>query len=142
MSRTVKILPPGPPQNEDTCDGRERLLRDFVLEIGGERFVCPEGMPHDGSSWPRCTPGPRQRRIKRAGIVHDCACQLGTFGAGGRRIGYIEANRLWYYVARVGEHKHVRAGPVWGWVGRIGLFAGCLPTWLRYRRMDKKVEAA
>jgi hypothetical protein len=132
----VMILPPGPPRNEDTCDGRERLLRDFILQIDGERFVCPEGMTHDGSSWPRCAPGPRHRRIKRAGIVHDCACQLGTFGAGGRKISYRECNTLWYKVARSGEHKDVRAGLVWGVIGRIGLAVGCYPTWRRYRAAD------
>ena len=134
---TVKILAPGLPQNEDTDDGREKLLRPFRLLIGGELFECDEGMTHDGSSWPRCAPGPRQARIKRAGIVHDVACQLGTFGCGGRKIGYMEANRLWYKVARAGDHKAVRAGPVWARVGRVGLFLGCWPTWLRYRRQDK-----
>ena len=136
---SVKVLPPGSPHNEDTCDGLERLLRPFNLEIDGELFVCPEGLKHDGSSWPRWAWGPRQRRIKRAGIVHDCACQLGTFGAapGARKISYIEANRLWYQVARSGGHKNVRAGPFWAWVGRAGLLVGCWPTWMRYRRVEE-----
>jgi hypothetical protein len=133
---SAKILPPGPPHNEDTCDGKERLLRPFRLEIDGELFVCPEGLKHDGSSWPRCAPGPAQHKIKRAGIVHDCAFQLGTHGEGGRKITYLEANRLWYVVARSGEHKDVRANLVWSWVGRIGLFVGAYSTWMRYRRLE------
>lgn len=135
-AKAITVMPPGPAQNEIRIDGRERLLRDFVLEIDGERFVCPEGLIHDGSSWPRCLPGPRQARIKIAGIVHDTAFQLGTFGAGGREISFIEANRLWYRVARAGSHKGAKAGWVWAWVGRIGLGIGSLPTWLRYRRAD------
>jgi hypothetical protein len=135
---TVKILPPGAPRNEDTCDGRERLLRDFNLEIHGELFICGEGMTHNGSSWPRCTPGPSQRRIKRAGIVHDIACQLGRFGCApdARKIGYLEATRIWYEVAKSGEHKDVRAGWFWSRVGVAGLFLGCWPTWWAYRRSD------
>lgn len=132
---SVEVLSP-PLLCEDTGDGREMFMRDWVLSIDGERFLCEEGMTHDGSSWPRCAPGPRQAKIKRAGCAHDVACQLGTFGVGGRKIGYMEANRLWYKVAISGEHKKVRANKFWGWVGRIGLFVGCGPTWIRYRKAD------
>ena len=96
----VMILPPGPLQEEYCVDGRARLLRPLVLSIKGETFVCPEGLIYDGSSWPRCLPGPKQARIRLSGCAHDTAFQLGTFGFGGRTISFWEANEIWYIVSR------------------------------------------
>ena len=133
---TVKVLPPGLPINETLISGRERLTRKFHLRIDGEDFIVPAGFDHDGSSWPRCLPGPRQSRIHNAGIVHDYACRYATHGEGGRPISYTEANRLWYHVAVAGTHHDAKANKFWGWIGRIGLAGACWPTWLRYRRAD------
>ena len=117
-------------------DGRWDVVRRFGVSIDGEEFWIPEGFDHDGSSWPRGVPGPRQRRIMIAGAVHDWACRYATHGEGGRPLSYMEANRLWYHVSLGGKHKDAKANKFWAWVGRIGLFAGCLPTWIRYRKAD------
>jgi len=132
---TVKLLPPGPLQAERLPDGRRRLLRELRLEIGGEEVVIPKDFVTDFSSWPRCLPGPAMHRMDVAGVVHDYIFQTHRLGEGGRKVGYVEANRIWFDVARAGQ-EDASAGCFWGWAGRIGLFVGAWPTWLRYRRLD------
>ena len=133
---SVEILPPGLPLNESLPSGRQRLTRDFKIEIDGELFWCPEGFEHDGSSWPRCLPGPRFSRILCAGICHDYAFRYATHGQGGRELSYVEANRIWYRVSLAGEHHDAKANKFWAWCGRIGLFCGGILTWRRYRKAD------
>ena len=129
---TVKMLPPGPLQTERLPDGRRRLLRPLRLEIGGELAEIPTSFVTDYSSWPRFLPGPSFKRVDVAGVVHDWCFQHATLGEGGREIGYVESNRIWYVVARAGQ-EDAAAGWFWGWCGRIGLFCGAWGVWLRYR---------
>ena len=133
---TVKMLPPGPLQEEYLIDGRARLLRPLNLRINGWEFVCPEGLVYDGSSWPRCLPGPRQSRIRVAGAVHDTAFQLGTHGEGGDPISFWQANELWYVVSRAGSDPGARASAFWARAGWLGLTIGSYWTWRRYRKAD------
>lgn len=134
---TVKMLPPGPLQTERLPDGRRRLLRDLNLEIGGEPLCVPKGFVTDYSSWPRCLPGPRFSRIDVAGVVHDALFWWGRWGAepDARPVSFVEANRTWHKVARAGQEES-RAGWLSAWSGRIGLFLGSWPVWIKYRRQD------
>ena len=77
---------------------------------------------------------PRWSQIDVAGVVHDYAFQHATFGKDGRKVGFVEANRLWFLVARAGEHR--ASGPG-SWIGRAGLFVGSGPVWWGYRRKKK-----
>ena len=134
---SVQLLPPGRLQVERMCDGRRCLLRDLNLKIEGEDLTIPGGFETDYSSWPRFLPGPSFKRIDVAGVVHDALFRWGTWGIGGRRVKYSEANRVWYLVARAGDHPDARASWFWAWVGRIGLCAGSWPFWLEYRSRDR-----
>jgi len=131
----MKILPPGPLWVERLPDGRRKLLRDLVLELDGEKIIIPGGFHTDYSSWPRCLPGPSYERIDLAGIVHDYIFKHAKLGLDGRKVGYIEANRYWFRIARAGCDD-TRVGFLWSWTGRIGLFVGAWITWLRYRNED------
>jgi len=132
----VMILPPGPLQVERMPDGKRRLLRPLNLKILDDDCCIPVGFVTDYSSWPRLLPGPRFQKVDVAGVVHDWCFQHATLGWGGREIGYVEANRIWYIVARAGSDPGSRASWFWGWAGRIGLFVGSWPVWLKYRRRD------
>ena len=134
---SVQLLPPGRLQVERMWDGRRCLLRDLNLKIEGEDLTIPGGFETDYSSWPRFLPGPSFKRIDVAGVVHDALFRWGTWGIGGRRVRYSEANRVWYLVARAGDHPDARASWFWAWVGRIGLCAGSWPFWLEYRSRDR-----
>ena len=138
--KKVEILPPGLPRNENLMNGRERLLRPLNLRIDGEDVRIPAGFDHDGSSWPRWLPGPRQSRIHLAGIVHDYATRFATHGLDGRELGYMEINRLWYHVSLAGNHPDAKANRFWAWAGRAGLFAACWPTYLRYKNQRERGE--
>ena len=70
-----------------------------------------------------------------AGVVHDALFQWGTWGVGGRAVKFFEANRVWYLVARAGDHPDARASWFWAWAGRIGL-AFSYRTWRKYRAGD------
>jgi len=140
MTATVKMLPPGPIQTERLPDGRRRLIRPLRLSIGGELVLIPEGFVTDFSSWPRWLPGPAMHRMDVAGIVHDYLFQYGRLGLGGRKIGYVESNQAWFAVARGGQEV-ASAGWFWGWCGRLGLFVGSWPIWLKYRRRDEVLDA-
>lgn len=127
-------LASGPLRVERMNDGRRRLLRRLDLLIGDELLSIPRDFITDYSSWPRLLPGPRFSRIDVAGIAHDFLFQLGTWGYEGRPVTFIEANRVWYHVARAGSNPAARAGFLSAWIGRAGLFVGSWPVWLRYRR--------
>lgn len=129
--------PPGRPHVEILADGRRRLLRKLMLRIDKKKLIIPRDFVTDYSSWPRILPGPAFHRIDVAGIVHDMLFQKGTWGNDGRPVSYVEANRIWFHVARAGSNPRARAGFFWAWVGRAGLFAFGWPTWLRYRRAEK-----
>ena len=131
----VVMLPPGPLQVERMPDGRRCLLRDLALTINGEALTVPAGFVTDYSSWPRCLPGPSFKRIDVAGVAHDFLFKLGTWGYDGRDVGFIEANRVWFLVARAGQ-EGAAAGWFWAWLGRVGLFLGSWPVWLRYRWVE------
>jgi hypothetical protein len=118
-------------------DGRRRLLRDLNLRIVDEELTVPENFETDYSSWPRLLPGPSFKRIDIAGVVHDALFQWGTWGIAGRPVTYAEANRVWYVVARAGDHPDARASWFWAWAGRIGLLVGSWLVWLKYRRRDR-----
>ena len=133
---SVNLLPPGRLQVERMPDGRRRLLRDLNLQIEAQDLTIPEDFDTDYSSWPRFVPGPSFKRIDIAGLVHDALFRWGTWGVGGRPVTYSEANRMWFLVARAGDHPGARASWFWAWVGRIGLFLGSWPVWLKYRSQD------
>jgi hypothetical protein len=134
------MLPPGPLQVERLPDGRRRLLRDLKLQVGEDVIKVPTGFVTDYSSWPRFLPGPRFSKIDIAGVVHDALFRWGRIGESkdARKVGYVEANRIWYEVARAGGHKDAKATWLGALVGRVGLFVGAWPTWMRYRRLDSE----
>jgi len=163
---SVVVKAPGPLRVERLSDGRRHLVRSLVLSIGGEDLRIPSGFVTDFSSWPRflsfvlgfvaiglalfgaptysivavvaillLSLGPRFSRTDVAGVAHDFLFQLGKWGYDGRKVGFVEANRVWYAVARAGQDG-ASAGFFWAWAGRIGLFLGSWPVWLRYRLSD------
>jgi hypothetical protein len=132
---TCKLLPPGALQVERLPDGRRRLLRDLNLRLGGEEISIPAGFDTDYSSWPRFLPGPNYSKIDVAGIVHDFIFRYGWLGVEGRDVSYIEANRIWYEIAKSGD-DWTKCPLVWALLGRAGLFLGSWPVWLRYRMAD------
>ncbi len=134
---SVQLLAPGRLQVERMLDGRRRLLRDLNLTIEGDKLAVGANFETDYSSWPRFLPGPSFKRIDIAGLVHDALFRWGTWGIGGRPVTYSEANRVWHLVARAGDHPDARTSWFWAWVGRIGLFVGSWPFWLKYRRRDR-----
>ena len=93
---------------------------------------------HGLSSWPRFLPGPSFSKIDVAGVVHDALFRWGRIGESkdSRKVGYVEANQIWFKVARAGGHDDARASWLGAWVGRIGLWVGGYPTWRRYRKAD------
>lgn len=131
----IKIVS-GPLLVERLPDGKRQLKRDLVLDIDGVEVVIPEGFATDYSSWPRLLPGPRYDKIDYAGVVHDYLFKHGTLGQNGPEIGYVDANRIWYKIARSGNKK-TKLNPFWAWIGRIGLFVGSWPIWFEYRSKDK-----
>ena len=132
----VMMLPPGPLQVERLPDGKRRLLRALNLQILADKVHIPVGFVTDFSSWPRLFPGPRFQKVDIAGVVHDWCFQHATLGWKGRPIGYAEANRIWYIVARSGSDPGARASWFWGNVGWLGLTVGSWPVWIRLRRRD------
>jgi len=80
--------------------------------------------------------GPRFSRTDVAGTTHDFLFQLGTWGVGGEKVSFIEANRTWQTVAMAGTYASARVGFFWGWAGRIGLFLVSWPVWIKYRMQD------
>lgn len=132
---TVELLPPGCLQVERLPNGRRRLLRDLKMRIGQQHITVPEGFVTDYSSWPRFLPGPKFSKIDLAGVVHDALFKWGGWTPEGKPpIGYTEANRVWYEVAKAGEYGDAKATTLGAWIGRIGLWMGAWPTWLRYRK--------
>ena len=131
--------------------GRRKLVRDFVLWID-EIVTIPAGFDTDFSSWPRFLPGPQYDKIDLAGVVHDYCCKYGTLGYGGRKIGYMESNRIWYRVARAGSKstwfnpvrkllglkvvKGTRLNIAWASLGWLGLIVGSWHTWNKYRKKN------
>jgi hypothetical protein len=134
----VKLLSPGPLQVERLANGRRMLLRDLNLRIGERKLTIPAGFVTDFSSYPRWLPGPAFHRIDVAGVAHDLLFQTGRWGAAkdAPRVNFIEANRVWYWVARAGKKKDSRASWFWAWIGRGGLAAFSWPIWLKYRAAD------
>lgn len=134
--RTVEVLPPGALQVERLPNGRRKLLRPLMVEVDGDIIVVPTGFVTDYSSWPRFLPGPRFSKIDVAGVVHDALFRWGRIGESkdARKVGYVEANRIWYKVARAGSHDDAKASWLGAWLGRAGLFCGAWVTWMRYRR--------
>ena len=137
MTHRLQLLDPGSLQVERLPTGRRFLLRDLNLSLNDEPICIPAGFDTDYSSWPRCLPGPSYERIDIAGIVHDYAFRFGTLGEDGRKLSYLEANRIWFQIARAGVEQ-TRLAWVWAWLGRIGLAVGAWPTWLRYRWADRR----
>jgi len=133
----VKLLPPGPLQVERLPDGRRRLLRELKIQVGDDVIKVPANFVTDFSSWPRALPGPDFSKIDVAGVVHDALFRWGRIGESkdSRKVGYVEANRIWYEVARAGSHDDAKASWLGAWLGRCGLFVGAWPTWMRYRRL-------
>jgi hypothetical protein len=132
------MLPPGPLQCERLPDGRRVLLRDLKIRVDADVIKVPEGFVTDFSSWPRFLPGPNFSKIDVAGVVHDALFRWGRIGESkdSRKVGYVEANQIWFKVARAGGHDDARASWLGAWVGRIGLWVGGYPTWRRYRKAD------
>ena len=115
--------------------GRRKLVRDFVIWIDDELVTIPAGFDTDFSSWPRFIPGPRYDKIDLAGVAHDYCFKYGTLGYGGRKIGYMESNRIWYRIARAGSEE-TRLNIAWAWMGWVGLSVGSWYTWLKYRKKN------
>jgi len=132
---SVELLPPGALQTERLPDGRRRLIRDLNLVIDGRNLTVPKDFVTDYSSWPRALPGPKFSRVDVAGVAHDALFRWqGWTPSGEPPISYVEANRVWFKVARHGTHHDAKANLFWAWTGRIGLFAASWPVWLKYKR--------
>ena len=132
---SLEILPPGALQVERMPDGRRKLLRPLILELDGEQIVIPSNFETDYSSWPRWLPGPNYSRVDLAGVVHDYCFKHATLGLGGREVGYVESNRVWYRIAKAGT-SWTKCPLLWALAGRAGLFVGAWWQWYRYRSQD------
>ncbi|HUW12298.1 MAG TPA: DUF1353 domain-containing protein [Anaerolineae bacterium] len=141
MRNRLKVLEPGHLQVERLPSGRRFLLRDLNLLLNDEPITIPAGFDTDYSSWPRWLPGPNYQRIDLAGIVHDYAFRYATLGEEGRSLTYLEANRVWFQIARAGTDES-RCPWLWAWAGRLGLAVGAWPTWICYRRQDDDATMA
>jgi hypothetical protein len=162
MASKAIILDPNPLQVERLPSGRRGLLRNYVFRIGNETLTIRKGFDTDYSSWPRWILGPAYHLIDLAGLGHDGLFRDNKMD-NGRRVGFVEANRIWYAIARKGHRYrwYLRLRNVWlrtlrligldvevpplpmstgigivtGWAGRIGLLFSIV-TWLRYRAAD------
>jgi hypothetical protein len=160
-SRAI-ALDPNPLQIERLPSGRRSVLRDYVFGIGNETKTIRNGFDTDYSSWPRWILGPEYHLIDLAGLGHDGLFRDNRMD-NGRRVSFLEANRIWYAIARKGHRyrAHLRMRNAWrralrlvgvdlevpplpqstgvgiatAWAGRIGLLFS-LPIWLRYRAAD------
>lgn len=117
----------GPLQTERMGNGRRKLLRDLVVQVGDERIRVPRGVDTDYSSIPwfgRMLV--RWSRVDVAGVVHDWLYQTGFATRA-------HADDLWRLVAIAGEH---RANGFQAWTGWLGLRLAGWYAWDQHRRSD------
>jgi hypothetical protein len=123
----VKLLPPGGVETKRLPNGRRELRAPFNLELRHRKsgkvrkLSVPVGFDTDLSSW--FWIAPPYYRIDHAGVAHDALCRWWRWGPepDAEPIGILEANRVWYSVARHGQEE-TRANLVEAWAGRCGLF--------------------
>lgn len=123
----VKILK-GSLQTERLSNGRRKLLREFVVEVGGKEYHIPaETFTTDYSSIPwfgRFLV--RWSKVDIAGVVHDFLYQNG-----------IETRKysddVWRLVALAGEHHANRVQAYLCW---LALRIGAGHVWKEYRKQD------
>lgn len=129
-------------------DGRRRLVRDLVIDLGEDLGVrmggfvsappegfgartthvtVPAGFDTDFSSIPGFARGMyRFDTVDLAGVCHDYAYSIG--------VSRKQADRMWEIVATSGER---RVGRFRGWLGRIALRAGGWNAYRKHRRLNR-----
>lgn len=121
-----------PLRTERMENGRRRLLRDLVVQVGEEHITVPEGTETDFSTIPwfgRIIV--RWSKVDIAGVVHDWLYQTGTTDRG-------RADAIWRLVAMAGKHH---ANAFQAWIGWLGLRIGGWYVWDRYRRGEPSGRA-
>lgn len=115
-----------PLRTERMADGRRRLLRDFVVEVGGERISIPMGTESDFSI-PRCgRVFVRWSSVDIASIVHNWLYRTGATTRA-------RADHTWRLLATAGKH---RASGIQAWLAWAGLRICGWYVWSRYRGRD------